>query len=80
MLKLHYFTQEEIHNISYLLSYPLPFTLGFGSLLLLGQKNSPLRFKATNEIISACIAALSLKNVCIAKTPICLHVLVHVWP
>ena len=34
----------------------------------------------TNEIICACIAALSLKNICIAKTPVCLHVLVHVWP
>lgn len=30
---------------------------------------SPLRFKETNEIISACVAALSLKNVCIAKAP-----------
>lgn len=69
-----------IRKIRYLLSYPLHLTLACSSLLLLGQKNSPLWFHETNEIISACIAALPLKTVCIAKTPICLHVLVHVWP
>lgn len=69
-----------INCVSCILSL-LWFIACFSSLpLLLGQKVCPLRFMATNEIISACIAALSLINVCIAKPPICLHVLVHVWP